>query len=59
MVLGRMPGTWALSTSGSRAASGQYRDVLGIAIVVLAVGLPLYWFRDPILAWVRRLCGEG
>jgi hypothetical protein len=59
MILGRRPGTWALSASGLRAASGQYRDVLGIAIVVLAVGLPLYWFRDPILAWVRRLCGEG
>jgi uncharacterized membrane protein YdjX (TVP38/TMEM64 family) len=59
MTLGRMPGTWALSASGARAASGNYLDVVVIAAAVIAVGLPLYWFRDPILAWFRRMRGEA
>jgi len=51
MTLGRMPGTWALSAQGARTATGNYLQLALITALIIAVGLPLYYFRERIVAW--------
>ena len=52
-TLGRIPGTWVLSAQGAQTAAGNYLEVILFTAVVLAVALPLYCYRDRIIAWVR------
>ena len=52
-TLGRIPGTWVLSAQGAQTAAGNYLEVILLTAVVLAVALPLYCYRDRIIAWVR------
>ena len=52
-TLGRIPGTWVLSAQGAQTAAGNYLEVILLTAVVLAVALPLYGYRDRIIAWVR------
>ena len=54
MTLGRIPGTWALSAQGARTATGDYLQVALITALVVAAGLPLYYFRHRLLAWFHR-----
>ncbi len=49
-TVGRMPGTWALSAQGAKAASGQYVELLVLTAVVAAIAIPLYHYRAAILA---------
>ena len=52
-TLGRFPGTWVLSAQGAHTAAGDYLEVILLTAIVFAVALPLYYYRDRIVAWVR------
>src|SRR5262245_9205520 len=53
-TIGRMPGTWALSAQGAKAATGEYIDLLLLTAVIIAIGLPLYYYRARIVSWLQR-----
>ena len=55
-TLGRIPGTWVLSAQGDRTAAGQYVEVILLTTIVVAVALPLYYYRHRI---VDRLRGRS
>src|SRR5262245_10244451 len=40
-TIGRMPGTWALSAQGAKAATGEYTELLLLTAVIVAIALPL------------------
>ena len=48
-TLGRIPGTWVLSAQGAHTAAGNYLEVIILTAIVLAVALPLYYFRNRII----------
>ena len=50
-TLGRIPGTWVLSAQGAQTASGNYVQVIVLTALVVAVALPLYYYRTRIVAW--------
>jgi uncharacterized membrane protein YdjX (TVP38/TMEM64 family) len=52
-TLGRMPGTWALSAQGAKAAAGEYVELLLLTALVVSVALPLYYYRSRIMAWFQ------
>jgi len=52
-TIGRFPGTWVLSAQGAHTAAGDYLEVILLTAIVFAVALPLYCYRDRIVAWVR------
>lgn len=53
-TLGRIPGTWILSAQGAHTASGDYVEVILLTAVVVAVALPLYYYRNRLVEWFRR-----
>ena len=53
-TLGRFPGTWVLSAQGARTASGDYLQVMLLTAIVVAVALPLYYYRRQLVEWLRR-----
>ena len=53
-TLGRFPGTWVLSAQGARTASGDYLQVILLTAIVVAVALPLYYYRRQLVEWLRR-----
>jgi uncharacterized membrane protein YdjX (TVP38/TMEM64 family) len=53
-TLGRIPGTWILSAQGAHTASGDYVEVILLTAVVVAVALPLYYYRNWLVEWFRR-----
>ncbi len=57
-TLGRVPGTWLLSTQGAHAAAEHYLEVVLLMAIVTAAALPLYYYRTRIIAWVRRARGR-
>src|SRR5215831_4814798 len=52
-TLGRIPGTWILSAQGAQTASGEYVEVLLITALFVAAALPLYYYRNRLVEWVR------
>jgi uncharacterized membrane protein YdjX (TVP38/TMEM64 family) len=59
-TLGRIPGTWVLSEQGAHTAAGNYLYVMLLTAIVVAVALPLYYYRNRIIEWVRgRTRPEG
>ncbi len=52
-TLGRIPSTWVLSAQGARTASGDYLQVVLLTAVVVAVTLPLYYYRKRLVEWFR------
>jgi uncharacterized membrane protein YdjX (TVP38/TMEM64 family) len=52
-ILGRMPGTWAVSAHGAKVAAGEYVDLILLTAIVVAVALPLYLLRARIVAWLQ------
>jgi len=52
-TLGRFPGTWVLSAQGARTASGDYLQVILLTAIVVAVALPLYYYRHRLVEWLR------
>jgi uncharacterized membrane protein YdjX (TVP38/TMEM64 family) len=55
-TLGRLPGTWVLSAQGAHTAAGDYVDVILLTAIVVAVALPLYYYRNRMMHWFR---GKG
>ena len=53
-TLGRFPSTWVLSAQGAHTASGDYIEVILITAVFVAVALPLYYYRNRLVDWLRR-----
>ena len=54
--IGRIPGTWVLSTQGAHVESGDYRYTILITAICAAVALPLYYYRHRL---VGRAHGRG
>ena len=52
-TLGRIPGTWVLSAQGAHTAAGDYFQVILLTALVVAVALPLYYYRNRVLGWFR------
>ncbi len=52
-TLGRLPGTWVLSAQGANTASGNYLRVILLTAIVVALALPLYYYRNRIVGWFR------
>jgi uncharacterized membrane protein YdjX (TVP38/TMEM64 family) len=50
-TLGRIPGTWILSAQGAHAATGDYLHIILLTALVVAVALPLYYYRHRIIAY--------
>ncbi len=52
-TLGRIPGTWVLSAQGAHTAAGDYVEVILLTALVVALALPLYYYRHRLLEWFR------
>jgi len=52
-TLGRIPGTWVLSAQGAHTAAGDYLQAILLTAVVVALALPLYYYRNRIVSWFR------
>jgi uncharacterized membrane protein YdjX (TVP38/TMEM64 family) len=52
-TLGRIPGTWVLSAQGSHTANGDYVRVILLTAAVVAITVPLYYYRNRIVCWFR------
>ena len=52
-TLGRIPSTWVLSAQGARTESGDYLQVILLTAIVVAVALPLYYYRNRLVGWLR------
>lgn len=52
-TLGRIPHTWVLSAQGAQTAAGDYLELVVLTAVVLAVALPLYYYRKRLVGWLR------
>jgi uncharacterized membrane protein YdjX (TVP38/TMEM64 family) len=57
-TLGRIPGTWVLSAQGAHTAAGDYLQVMLLTAIVVAVALPLYYFRNRIMGRFRNRCSD-
>ncbi len=53
-TLGRLPGTWISSYFGAHVAEQQYVYAIAFIAIVLAICLPLFHYRDRILAGMHR-----
>jgi uncharacterized membrane protein YdjX (TVP38/TMEM64 family) len=58
-TLGRIPGTWVLSAQGDKTAAGQYVEAVLFTTLVVAVALPLYYYRHRIVNRLRGRSGGG
>jgi uncharacterized membrane protein YdjX (TVP38/TMEM64 family) len=54
-TLGRIPGTWILSAQGAHAAAGDYIEMFFLAAIVVAVAVPLYYYRHRLVARFRKV----
>lgn len=52
-TLGRIPGTWVLSAQGAHTAAGDYVEVILLTVLVVAIALPLYYYRNRLVEWFR------
>ncbi len=53
-TLGRLPGTWISSYFGANVAEQQYIYALAFLAIVIAVILPIYYYRDRIIQRLSR-----
>jgi uncharacterized membrane protein YdjX (TVP38/TMEM64 family) len=58
-TLGRVPGTWISSYFGAHVAEQQYIYAVAFLAVVLAICLPLYYYRERILRRFHRKKLDG
>jgi len=58
-TVGRLPGTWISSYFGAHVGEQQYIYTIAFIAIVAAVCLPLWYYRDRILARVRRRRRRG
>jgi len=52
-TLGRIPGTWILSAEGAHTAAGDYIEVIFLTALLVAVALPLYYYRNRLVERFR------
>jgi len=52
-TVGRLPGTWISSYFGANVAERQYLYAIAFLAVVVAICLPLYYYRDRIIERVH------
>jgi len=52
-TVGRLPGTWISSYFGANVGDQQYIWAIAFIAFIAAVCLPLYYYRDRILAYVK------
>lgn len=53
-TLGRLPGTWVSSYVGAHVAEHKFIYAFLLLALVLAVSVPLYYYRQQIAAWFHR-----
>jgi uncharacterized membrane protein YdjX (TVP38/TMEM64 family) len=53
-TLGRLPGTWVGSYFGAHVAEHRYLYSIAFIALVLAFMLPIFYYRERILAWLRK-----
>ena len=53
-TLGRIPGTWISSYFGAHVAEQQYVYAIVFIALIAAIGLPLFYYRERILARIHR-----
>ena len=53
-TLGRIPGTWISSYFGAHVAEQQYVYAIAFIALIAAICLPLFYYRERILARVHR-----
>jgi uncharacterized membrane protein YdjX (TVP38/TMEM64 family) len=61
-TIGRLPGTWISSYFGANVGDQQYLWAAVFIALIAAICLPLYYYRDRLLAYVRlrtRRRGKG
>lgn len=58
-TFGRIPSTWVLSAQGAHTAAGNYLEVILLTALVLAVALPLYYYRNRIVGSVCSQTGRS
>jgi uncharacterized membrane protein YdjX (TVP38/TMEM64 family) len=58
-TLGRVPGTWISSYFGAHVAEQQYLYAAAFLAVVLAICLPLYYYRERIIRRFQRKKLDG
>ena len=52
-TLGRIPGTWISSYFGAHVGEQQYLYAIAFIAIIAALCLPLYYYRDRIMARMR------
>ncbi|OLC12962.1 MAG: hypothetical protein AUH29_14595 [Candidatus Rokubacteria bacterium 13_1_40CM_69_27] len=58
-TLGRLPGTWISSYFGAHVAEQQYIYALFFMAIIVAICVPLYYYRNQFLARLGRKRVEG
>lgn len=58
-TLGRIPGTWVLSAQGAHTAAGDYLGVILLTAIVVAVALPLYYYRTRLIGCLEEGPARG
>jgi uncharacterized membrane protein YdjX (TVP38/TMEM64 family) len=58
VTVGRMPGTLMLSLQGANIYEGDYLSFAVILALCLVVGGLLYYYRETLYVWIRRLEGK-
>jgi len=53
-TLGRIPGTWISSYFGAHVAEQQYVYAIAFIAIIAAIGLPLWYYRERLLARIHR-----
>jgi uncharacterized membrane protein YdjX (TVP38/TMEM64 family) len=53
-TLGRIPGTWISSYFGANVAEQQYIYAAAFIACIMAICLPLYYYRDRIVKKLHR-----
>jgi len=53
-TLGRLPGTWISSYFGAHVAEQQYVYAIAFIAIIAAICLPLFYYRERILARMHR-----
>jgi uncharacterized membrane protein YdjX (TVP38/TMEM64 family) len=58
-TLGRLPGTWISSYFGAHVAEQQYIYALILIAIIVAICVPLYYYRDRLLRCLGRRRADG
>jgi len=54
-TVGRIPGTWMTTLQGAKAFNEQYRTLVVLAVISIAVILIFYVYHEQIHRWIRKI----